>query len=270
MLFNFFKKKTTPDCYDFSFLEIDMHNHILPGIDDGCLSAEQSLFFIKELQQLGFRRFICTPHIYSEVYPNTRETIESSFDKLAKVALLNQQAVLPLSIAAEYMADESLDKFIRQDKILALYGNQVLIEFSYAVEPKNIEQRIFALQVAGYQPVLAHPERYAYFRRRFEKYEQLKDLGCAFQLNLLSTLGYYGNEIKEIAETLLKSKSYDYAGTDLHHHRHLAALKLMTGKKKLMKQLMDYPFRNKELLQVPLQQQVIQQQHIKQEIFANV
>ncbi|MBN9299344.1 MAG: histidinol phosphatase [Filimonas sp.] len=248
MLFNFFKKKTTAiDCRDFSFLETDMHNHILPGIDDGSSSAEQSLFFIKELQQLGFSKFICTPHIYAEVYPNTGETIAASYDRLAKVAHLNSLPALPLSLAAEYMVDECLDRYIRQGNIKPLYENYVLVEFSYAVEPKNVEQSIFALQVAGYQPVIAHPERYAYFRKRNEKYEQLKDLGCAFQLNLLSMLGYYGNEIKEIAETLLKNKWYDFAGTDLHHHRHLAALKMMTQKKKLMNQLMHYPFRNKEL-----------------------
>ena len=100
----------------------------------------------------------------------------------------------------------------------------VLVEFSMLTAPMDLQEVLFEMQMQDYQPVLAHPERYTYMGRKKEIFDQLKSSGCLFQLNLLSLSGHYGDTVKELAEYLLKKNYYDFAGTDLHHSRHLALL----------------------------------------------
>ena len=94
------------------------------------------------------------------------------------------------------------------------------------------------MQIQNYQPVIAHPERYTYLNRKRDFFDELKSTGLFFQLNLLSLTGHYGNTVQELAEYLLKKDYYDFAGTDLHHHRHLAALQKL-GASPLLKKLKD-------------------------------
>lgn len=212
-----------------SFLEVDMHNHLLPGIDDGCSTVEESLELIKELSCLGFHNFICTPHIMDGVHPNTKASIKSSYTTLQS-ALAEKNNKIKIFAAAEHMIDDGINPLIAKDNLCVMPGGYVLIEMSYLAESKALFQTILDIQNLGYKPILAHPERYNYFHYNFNMYKQIKDAGCLLQLNLLSVSRYYGTEVKVAALTMLKSGMYDFVGTDIHHKKHLAALQDIVGK----------------------------------------
>lgn len=224
MLF-FGKKKKELSTVDLSWLGADMHSHLLPGIDDGADNYATSIELIKGLQSLGYKKLITTPHIFWELYPNTPEIIT---ERLAKLRLSLQEAGIALDVhaAAEYYIDEHfMEALNKQSPLLTLSGNKVLVEFSMVTLPLDLSQVLFQLQIQGYQPVIAHPERYSYLLGRKDFFDELKETaGCLFQLNLLSLTGYYGKAVQELAEYLCRKEYYDFAGTDLHHERHLAAL----------------------------------------------
>ena len=239
-MFNFFTKRNK--ITDISWLGIDMHSHILPGIDDGSPDVSTSLRFVKALAGLGFNHSIATPHIFKELYPNNFATIAS-----AKLAL--QQAITEAGIsfklesAAEYMVDQD---FNLDTEICSLQSKYLLIEMSYLNESPNIIQQIFNVEIKGYKPILAHPERYIFYFKDHSKLKLFKEKGCLLQLNLLSITGYYGKEVKQLAEYLLKENMYDLAGTDLHHDKHLTMLTNAVESGKLYDLIGNYPFKNKE------------------------
>lgn len=212
-----------------AFLEVDMHNHLLPGIDDGSENVDQSLLLIKGLNNLGLQKFICTPHIMQDVHPNNKATIGNAFNQL-KVALDKEHKKNEIFAAAEHMIDDGLAQLIAKDNLCVMPGGYVLIEMSYLVESKALFQTILEIQKLGYKPILAHPERYNYYHTDFSMYKQIKDAGCLLQLNLLSISRYYGIEVKANALTLIKSGMYDFVGTDLHHQKHLGALEDVVSK----------------------------------------
>lgn len=218
-MFSIFKKRSSA-AVDFSALGTDMHSHLLPGIDDGAKTTNDSLSYIRSLQELGFRKFVTTPHIMSDLYPNSHDTIQAAFKEVKQA---NQG--VPLQAAAEYFLDESFDLLLDQEQpLLCIYDKTVLVEFSFVTTPLNFKDRIFNLQMSGYQPLLAHPERYLYFGNNKAVYDELKSAGCQFACNLLSFTGYYGKGPAELANYLLKKDLIDYLGTDLHHERHIEAL----------------------------------------------
>lgn len=221
-MFNLFKK-STPAATALP-VTVDMHSHILPGIDDGSPDEETSLLLVKGLYGLGIRKCIATPHIIGDLYRNTDETIEAALSKLQNAC---NAAALPmqLSAAAEYMLDDYFMELIGQQKPLrTLHKNLLLTEIPYTSEPVNLQEIVFHIITNGYQPILAHPERYYYFHQNFKNYKKLKDLGFILQVNLLSLTGYYGKSAARAAQYLLDEGLVDFAGTDLHHGRHLNAL----------------------------------------------
>lgn len=241
-MISFFKKKKTA-VTDLSWLGIDLHAHLLPGIDDGAHDLEQSLMLIGSLHELGFSKFICTPHIFTELYPNTPDTIGGALSQVRSALKTNHIDVI-VDAAAEYMVDEA---FTVHDELLCLPEKHILIEMSYLAESPNIEQVIFDLQVKGYKVILAHPERYHFNNKKPERFLRYKELGVLFQLNLLSVYGYYGGEVKKLADHLLEQQLYDLAATDLHHERHLKALTSAVQSGYLHKKLGHYDFKNQEL-----------------------
>ncbi len=212
-----------------SFLEVDMHNHILPGIDDGSQSIEQSLDLLKGLGRMGFEKFICTPHIMEGVHPNSIQTIEDAKDRLVN-GIKHLPHIPEIYPAAEHMIDDGIARLIETNELCVMPGGYVLIEMSYLQESKALFQTILDIQKLGYQPILAHPERYNYYHYNFNMYKQIKDAGCMLQLNLLSISRYYGVEVKSAALTMIKSGMYDFVGTDVHHSRHLSALEEIVAK----------------------------------------
>lgn len=240
-MFSFFKKRTHID--HLEWLGVDMHSHLLPGIDDGSKDTSQSVVFIKRLQELGLQKLLCTPHIFSDLYPNTPDTIQFALEN-TRLALKEAQVVIEIGAGAEYMIN---DTFIVSNELLCLPNKHVLIEMSYLAEMPNIEQVIFNLQVKGYVVILAHPERYSFYFEKHQRFHRFKEMGVLFQLNLLSLSGYYGKEVKKLAEYLLQKNYYELAGTDLHHDKHLQALIQETQSGRLFDKLGHVGFRNKEL-----------------------
>ena len=184
---------------DLSGIKTDMHSHILPGIDDGAQDEEQSVQLIKGLQELGYDKFIATPHVLSDMFPNDRETITGALSKLSGVLGQNNQRV-DLSAAAEYYLDDHFSALLESNTpLLTLTDKYVLVEFPFVSAPYNYKEQLFQLQLCGYQPVLAHPERYSYFYYQKEVFDDLKSAGCLFQSNLLSLIGYYGKQAQDLA-----------------------------------------------------------------------
>ena len=203
---------------------IDIHSHILPGIDDGSPNVETSLVLCNGLKQLGFSKLIATPHVISDTHPNTPETVLSAL-AILQDALKQNGSQIEVVAGAEYMIeDEMLQLVNNKNRLLTLLNDKLLCEFSYAIEPENITNYTFDLQLSGYELVLAHPERYNYWHGDLKQYTRLKDWGFEFQVNALSLTPYYGKSVQKMANELLSKGYIDYIGTDLHHERHLKAL----------------------------------------------
>lgn len=208
---------------------IDIHSHLIPGIDDGSKSAAQSMLLIGNLKKIGFTDFIATPHIIKTVWDNSPETILPA-QKTLNDALTNIGQDTHVRAAAEYMMDDSFLQLVESNSpLLTLKDKYVLVEMSYINPPIQLYDIIFKLRLMGYQPVLAHPERYVFYHSTPAEYDKLKKAGCLLQLNLLSVVGYYGEKVAKTAEKLLLSGKYDFAGSDVHHENHVRSFE-----KKLM------------------------------------
>jgi len=205
-------------------LETDYHAHWLPGVDDGSKDMETTLSMIAAFAALGYQKLVATPHIMADLYPNQPHDIRSSLNEVraaAKSSGLNIQ----LEAAAEYMLDEGFYQHLESGEILCIKDNLVLVEQSMLQPMPGIDEKIFAMQIKGYQPVLAHPERYGFmFTKRLDHYKKYKDMGCLFQLNILSLTGYYGKPVAQTANQLIRAGYYDLAGSDAHHLKHLDKL----------------------------------------------
>lgn len=228
---------------------LDFHNHVLPGIDDGSPDNETSFLLINGLNNLGFHAVKASPHIISDTHPNNSNTISSAFDSVSDYLKLNNQNTL-IGFSAEHMMDDVfMSKLKNKEDLLCVKDKTILVELSYAHKPDHIENLSFQMQIDGYIPILAHPERYPYYHKDYKNtYTYLKDLGFDFQLNLLSLTPYYGKEVQLIAQKLLEEGYYDYACTDLHHSRHLDALNTFFTKDSLTDLFQKYKLRNDELI----------------------
>ncbi len=242
-MIKFFQKKQ--GVRDFSILEVDMHSHLLPGIDDGAKDMEDSLFLIGELKSLGYREIITTPHIHYEYYPNTKEIILSKLEDL-KEELVNRKIDIEISASAEYFIDEHFEELLDSGELLPFKNNYLLVEQSFFAETPGIDEILFKIQTKGFQPILAHPERYTYWGNHFERYEQLKEQGVLLQVNLLSLSGNYGKTVQKIAHRLIENNMVSFLGTDLHNSNHILKLKKLLADKKLHK-ILNQNWQNKAL-----------------------
>lgn len=216
MIFNFFKKKPLlKDLIPNKF--VDIHSHILPGIDDGAKNINQSLNLIAEMKKLRFSKIIATPHTFTGVHNNSIDSIQKSYLKLKE----NLNTGIKLFYASEYMMDESFLTNIRNNKILCLKKNYVLVEMSYINSPLNLYEIIFEIIKNGYIPILAHPERYFFMHNNFKEYYKLKKAGCLFQANLLSVTAYYGKEVTKLLDKMLNKELIDFVGSDIHNINHI-------------------------------------------------
>jgi len=217
-MFRWFKKSSPIlEPIDFSVVGVDLHSHLIPGIDDGAKDLDDSVTIIKELIGQGFSKIITTPHIMSDLYKNTPETINSGLEIL-KRRLVNDNIEIDISAAAEYYVDYDFEQRIGNEKFMTFGENYILIEFSFLESPRNMHDIIFKLQLEGYVVVLAHPARYQYFD--LKDYESLINRGVLFQLNLLSLIGYYSNQVKANAKLLIDNKFVSFVGTDCHNLNH--------------------------------------------------
>lgn len=231
----FFKKKEIPLIDFFPEGFVDIHSHLLPGIDDGAKDLKTSIELILKMYSYGIKNFITTPHVLGNVYPNSSKIIKTKLAEVKKELLEKGFNDISISAAAEYMIDEQFSERLKENDILTLKGNHVLVEMSYFIEPIDLYDVLFELQLKGYKPVLAHPERYHFYHSKLNHYNKLKQAGCLFQLNLLSLTDQYGKNVKKISNELLNQNLYDFVGSDTHHEDHLQLLKKVGTEKNLKK-----------------------------------
>ncbi len=232
-----------PQQESFSALRVDMHSHILPGIDDGSESMERSLELVRAMQAFGYRKLIMTPHIMSDFYKNTPEIIRGKLAELQK-AVTEEGIEIELACAAEYYLDEGfLEKLQNGEELLTFGDKYLLFETSFLNEPLNLREAIFMMRSKGYKPVLAHPERYTYFYGKFDALASLREHGVLFQPNLNSLSGYYSPGAKDYAERLIDEGLVDFLGSDTHGLKHTDSLKRVLNSKHLTKAF-ALPLRN--------------------------
>jgi protein-tyrosine phosphatase len=222
-LTSIFGKKQEGPLEDFIF--VDMHSHLIPNIDDGSKSLDESVDLIQKLRTLGYKKIITSPHIISDLYRNTPETISAGLAVLQK-RLLAENIEIEIGAAAEYYLDEGfIDKLNKAEPLMTFGEKYVLFETSYMNEPAQLHQAIFLMRTLGYIPVLAHPERYIYLYHDFSAFKKIYGMDVLFQVNLNSLAGYYSKPAKHFAEKLIDNNMVDFVGTDCHGARHVEVLK---------------------------------------------
>ena len=217
MIFNLFKSKPTlKEIISDGF--VDIHSHILPGIDDGAQNIKESLEIIEKLKTIGFKKIICTPHIYPNLYENDKNSIKESYDLLK---LNHSNKNIQIEYGSEYFIDNYLIELAEKKELITIKNKYVLLETSFTAMPMNINEIIFKICSNGYTPILAHPERYLYMFNNFKILTHLKKIGCLFQLNLMSTIGYYGVDVIKASDKLLNENLIDFVGSDIHNINHI-------------------------------------------------
>jgi protein-tyrosine phosphatase len=209
---------------DLSVLRCDMHSHFIPAIDDGSKSIEDSLQLISAFAELGYKKVITTPHIMSDFYRNTPEIIQGGLAKV-KEALKANNIPVEVEAAAEYYIDFDFEEKLNRKELLTFGKNYVLVEISFINPPENLNDILFKLQTNGYKPVLAHPERYNFWHRDFEKYESIAEKGVFLQMNINSLTGHYSPATKKIAERMVEANMISFLGSDCHHMGHTELMK---------------------------------------------
>ncbi len=197
------------------FPTIDVHTHILPGVDDGFTRIEDSVEALRCLQAHGVKEVVLTPHMHPGVFPDNNEnrlrTAYSSF-----LSHIPSDVSIKTSMAAEYMIVDGFEDRSDDHDLLTFPDGSILVEMSYAYKSRNLEETLFNLVMAGKKPILAHPERYGYLADNLRVFDSLIDRGCSFQLNILSVTGLYGSESMKILRYLLERDMYRYVASDLH------------------------------------------------------
>lgn len=241
------KKKEPLVPLDLSFIQCDIHSHLIPGIDDGSPSIPDSLTLARGLVDLGYKKAITTPHVMSDFYRNTPEIITSGLENLKK-ELQNADIPLQMEAAAEYYIDFEFLEKIGKNELLTFGNNYILVEFSFVEPPKNMKEAFFELQTNGYRPVLAHPERYLYWNRDPKDLYELKNRDVMFQMNLLSLMGGYGPDVARAGEMLIENNLIEWLGTDMHHANHMENLKNYQVKESIAEKMHNLNLFNKTLL----------------------
>jgi tyrosine-protein phosphatase YwqE len=212
----YFLKDLLPNNY------IDIHNHLLAGIDDGAKTIAETSTLINSMKGLNINSAIATPHTINKLWDNTTENIKAAF-KIATTSELNKTFLK--GYASEYRLDSTLMERINKEPLLCIKDSYVLIELPFFHNPIDLYEMLFELKMKNYKIIIAHPERYRYFHNDIKKYIKLKEFGVYFQLNLLSLTGYYGKEIQKITNLLMDNNLYDFTGTDIHNEGHIEQFK---------------------------------------------
>jgi len=233
-MFGFGRKKKIEDTGLLKGMT-DIHAHLLSGVDDGSPNEQETNEALHLLSDIGVSRLYLTPHIMSEYPENNRSFLSGKFEQLRQ----RNTSGIELRLAAEYMLDTGFYQHLKEG-LLTMRDKHVLVETSYLSPPPEFENMLYQLFVEGYQPIIAHPERYRYMKP--ETYFHLKERGYKFQMNLFSLSGYYGMYAKENAAWLLKQGLYDFVGSDIHspqkYQRGLKDLRLNTSSRNILATLL--------------------------------
>lgn len=193
---------------------IDIHSHLVYGVDDGSKTIEDTIYMLKEAKKVGFTDIICTPHYMESYYEVPCNEI---FNRILNVQKLTEEINIKIHQGNEIYANENIIEYIKSKQAMSLNNSRyVLIEFPMQNKPMNIDQVIYLLLQEGKTPIVAHPERYSYVRETPNMLLEYIEQGVLFQTNYGSIIGVYGNEIKETAKKLLTHNMIHFLGSDNH------------------------------------------------------
>ncbi len=225
------------------YLKTDIHSHLLPGIDDGVKSLDESIEIIKKFISLGYKKLIITPHVMEDTYNNSTKIILNKFKELQNAV---KNLDIELDISAEYYADSEFLKRIETGDLLPINDKYLLFETSYYEKPINLEEIVFKIQTKGLTPVLAHPERYRYIED-LDDYKKLKDLGVLFQCNINSFGGFYGKNVQKKVKYLAKQHMIDFLGSDCHSMKYMDLLEKVIKNKNFIKLIEKNSIKNNSI-----------------------
>jgi len=224
---------------------VDIHNHILPGIDDGAKTVKESVELIRGFGELGITNLVATPHIMNNLYQNTKETITASMDLLTNELITNDLKDISIEAAAEHMIDDNFEELLERDEVMPMRKSYLLVEMSYLQASINFDDATQRVMKKGFFPILAHPERYGYWHTNKVNYSVYKKKGVQYQLNLLSLSDYYGPEVHKMALNLIDHGLIDYIASDIHRKDQIDYLKEIKIKRGLLEKVL--PLINKTI-----------------------
>jgi len=208
-----FKKK--PVMVPLTMSTKDIHNHLLPGVDDGFRHTEDSLKAISKMVENGVTELVFTPHMNPELFVHgTEARLRDAYAAFS--AKIPAEWGLKTSLAAEYMCIKDFEQRASDPELLTFEDGSILVEMSYYYRSPNFETALFELVMAGKKPIIAHPERYLYMADCLKDFDKMAEMGCRFQMNYLSLTGAYGPESLKILNYLKGRGYYHFAATDLH------------------------------------------------------
>jgi len=242
-VFTFFKKNTglIPE------LAVDIHSHLIPGVDDGVQTFEESIGLLRGFESIGYKKIITSPHIMNDFYNNKESDLKKIHLSL-KDKIQEHQIDIELELAAEYYLDDHLvERISKKDEPFLTFGNNYLLfETSFMNEPLYLKEFIFKAKSMGINPVLAHPERYLYLQNNSKLLEDLINREVLFQVNINSLSGYYSKPIKVFAQKLIDAKAVHFIGSDCHNHKHFEVLQA-SRKTKYFRKALELPLLNYNL-----------------------
>lgn len=245
-LFDWLKKDNNhTNGIDLSVLHTDIHSHLIPGIDDGSPDMDTSLALLKELEMLGYKKIITTPHIKTEYFQNDVTKLDDLCERLRRAARF-EGIKLDIEVGAEHLLDEGVNQRIKNGQFKTFGDNYLLVELPFMFPPFGLDGYIFELQLAGYKLILAHPERYLYWLNDFNQFIRLKDSGVLFQVNIISLGNYYGKDVYNLAKKLIDNNMVELLGTDTHSAKHIEAVRKSCSSSLLKKLLESGRIINKE------------------------
>lgn len=206
-------------------VKVELHSHLIHAVDDGVQSLDEAAETLKLFEEMGYTKVITTPHIMSDYYKNGPDNLLPKLAEL-KAHLIEKGINLEMEVAAEYMIDDAFEAKINNNEILSFGGSKkyVLLEMPFLEEARNFKSAIFELQINGFNPILAHPERYTYYHQQKNKYQEMVDKGILLQLNNLSLIGYYSPYVLKAAEGIIEKKLHSFVGSDAHNIKHASII----------------------------------------------
>ncbi|MEI6124298.1 MAG: CpsB/CapC family capsule biosynthesis tyrosine phosphatase [Bacteroidota bacterium] len=226
---------------------LDIHAHIIPHVDDGAVSFDESLKMIDFLMQNGIQKIIATPHISLDYPENTSQKIRAHFYKL-KERLAVAHCNIELELAAEYMIDDGFRALFEKGELLTFGNKFLLVELSGFSQHPDFSSLLFDMQASGYRVVLAHPERYSFFHDKLTVYKELKDREVFFQLNVLSLTDIYSQVVHRTAKWLIENSMVDFIGSDIHNQSQLGFYKKAFAAKLFEKVITSNALKNNDFL----------------------
>lgn len=217
-MLSFFKKEEENL---FRQVKVDIHSHLLPKLDDGVNSFEESLIILEKMKKFGYQKVVTTPHVMMGTFPNTSDQILEALQAL-KARIRINKLEMEVEAAAEYHIDEAfLKKLDNGEKLLTFGPGYILIETSFFNEPIYLKDVIFRLKANDLLPILAHPERYLYFQNNLRLLKEIAGMNIFFQINMNSLVGVYDRAAQKLAEWLVENNLVNFLGSDCHNLRHI-------------------------------------------------